>query len=136
MDLHHLLKWRDLDDERIREALRSITYSMQGVEIVKFLREIFDVIMQLFCEDRDNVDALRARLRRASADAADAHAARVARPAAQSWMATLLKMRAHIFVKTNRAPCRVSFGTRIEVRSPTEVPVPKYRGPVGISGTC
>ena len=48
VDLHHLLKWRELEDAAVVASLKAIPYSMAEVEIVKFLREIFDVLVALF----------------------------------------------------------------------------------------
>eukprot|EP00742_Colponemidia_sp_Colp-10_P004488 GILJ01004791.1.p1 GENE.GILJ01004791.1~~GILJ01004791.1.p1 ORF type:complete len:1775 (+),score=309.30 GILJ01004791.1:791-5326(+) len=45
-DLHALLNWRSLDENRLKQVLEKVTY-LDDIEIVKFLREIFDVLFAI-----------------------------------------------------------------------------------------
>lgn len=52
-DLHDLLEWRQESDERIKHVLGRITY-MADTEIVKFIREIFEVLFSLIMSKADH----------------------------------------------------------------------------------
>ena len=56
-ELYSLLHWRQLSDDELIKVLEKITY-LQESEIVKFLRQIFDVLVMLMAEKR-GVEVLR-----------------------------------------------------------------------------